>query len=329
MSFVYPYFFWIMIVPFVLFAFLVLTNKEKIARVFDEKVLERLRVESDTIPTKLRNLVLFTAIFFMIVALARPVIEKGEKSVSIEGLSLMASIDISGSMRSKDIYPNRLEFAKRKLIGLLHEMPTDEVGLTAFAHVSFMLAPFTSDKTTLEQIIEGVDESYINMASTDFTALGNLAAKMLKKKKPKILVVVSDGGDKKALKGFKDILVKEKITLYAILVGTQRGAPVLDTKGKPLKTKSGAMAITQLNKDLGEIALQSGGAYVIAKNGNEDIKELVSAMRKKFHGKKQGDIKIKERVEFFIYPLILSVWLLLVGLSSFPRLKKVRRGEKR
>ncbi len=319
MSFVYPYFFWIMIVPFVVFVFLVLTNKEKAARVFDEKVLERLRVENDALPAGLRNVLLFAAIFFMIVALSRPVIEKGEKSVSIRGLSLMASIDISGSMRSKDIYPNRLEFAKRKLIGLLHEMPTDEVGLTAFAHVSFMLAPFSSDKTTLEQIIEGVDESYINMASTDFTVLGRLATKMLEKKNPKILVVVSDGGDKEALKGFEEILKKEKITLYAILVGTQRGAPVLDARGKPLKTKNGAIAISQLNKDLGTIAEKSGGATVVASPGNEDIKKLVRAMHKKFTNQKRGEIKIKERTEFFIYPLMLSVLLLLIGFSSIPK----------
>jgi len=326
MSFVYPYFFWIMIVPFIIFVVLVLTNKEKVARVFDEKVLDRLRVESNIIPAKLRNLILFTAIFFMIVALSRPVIEKGEKSVSIQGLSLMASIDISGSMRSKDIYPNRLEFAKRKLIGLLHEMPTDEVGLTAFAHVSFMLAPFSSDKTTLEQIIEGVDESYINMASTDFTALGSLAAKMLEKKHPKILVVVSDGGDKESLKGFEEILKKEKITLYAILVGTPRGAPVLDANGKPLKTKNGAIAITQMNKDLGTIAERSGGAYVVASYGNEDIKKLVHAMRSKFTNQKRGEIKIKERIEFFIYPLMLSVLLLLIGFSSLPRVRQRREG---
>ena len=319
MSFVYPYFFWVMIVPFLFFVYLVMTNRERYARVFDAKVLERLRVDNNVLPSRLRNLILFIAIFMMLVALARPVIEKGEKTVSIQGLSLMASIDISGSMRSKDVYPNRLEFAKRKLIGLLHEMPTDEVGLTAFAHVSFMLAPFTSDKSTLEQIVEGVDESYINMASTDFTALGNLAAKMLEKKKPKILLVVSDGGDKEALKGFAQILKEEKITLFAILVGTERGAPVLDSQGKPLKTTSGSIAVSQINKDLGKIAVQSGGAFVVAGNGNADIKELVSIMRAKFRNKKQGDIKIKERVEFFIYPLMLSALLLLIGLSSLPR----------
>ncbi|NKQ40521.1 MAG: VWA domain-containing protein [Sulfurovum sp.] len=322
MSFVHPHFFWIMLIPFVLFVFLVLSNKEKVARVFDEKVLERLRVDSDALPTKVRHLMVFVAIFFMILALSRPVIDKGDKIVSIQGLSLMASIDISGSMRSKDIYPNRLEFAKQKLIGLLKQMPTDEVGLTAFAHISFMLAPFTSDKSTLIQIVEGVDESYINMASTDFTALGSLAAKMLEKKKPKILVVISDGGDKKALEGFADILKEHKITLYAILVGTERGAPVLDSQGKKLKTRDGSIAITQINKNLGEIAEQSGGAFVVASHGNDDIKKLTSKMRAKFHDKKQGDIKIKERVEFFVYPLMLSVLLLLIGFSSLPRKRK-------
>jgi len=229
MNFVHPYLFWFMIIPFAIFVFLILTNRENIARVFDKDVLDRLRVDDDALPPKIRNIIMFASIFLMIVALSRPVIEKGERTIAIKGLSLMASIDISGSMRSKDIYPNRLEFAKKKLLELLRAMPTDEVSLT------FMLAPFTSDKSTLGQIVDGVNESYINMASTDFTALGSLAAKMLDKKEPKILVVVSDGGDKDALKGFADILQEHKITLYVILIGTEKGAPVLDAKGNTLK----------------------------------------------------------------------------------------------
>ena len=51
----------------------------------------------------------------MIVALARPVIEKGDKVVDVKGLSLLVGLDISGSMRSTDLYPNRLEFAKKKM----------------------------------------------------------------------------------------------------------------------------------------------------------------------------------------------------------------------
>ncbi len=318
MTFLYPYLFWIMIIPFVLFLILVTTNKDGISRVFDEKVLERLRVNKNILPNKIRNLVLFAAVFFMIVALARPVINRGDKTVAIKGLSLMSAIDISGSMRSKDVYPNRLEFAKKKLEQLLDDMPTDEVSLAAFAHSSFILSPFTSDKDTLKQMLEGVDESYINMSSTDFSSLGELASRMLEKKKPKILVVVSDGGDKKSLGDFATIIKDNKITLYAILVGTKRGAPVLDSSGKTMLKKDGSIAITQMNEELGKIAKESGGDYIVASNGDSDVKGLVQKMRAKFADKKNSEIKIKDRKELFVYPLLIAVLLLLIGLSSLP-----------
>jgi len=319
MEFVNPYLFWIMIVPFVLFTLLISTNKEKLSRIFDEKVLARLSATNESMPLMVRNIMMLSAIFFMIVALARPVVEKGERVVAVRGVSAMASLEISGSMRSKDIYPNRLEFAKKKLIELLQAMPTDELSLTAFAHVSFMLAPFTSDKATLEQIVDGVNESYINMASTDFTALADLASKMLEKKSPKILIVVSDGGDKHALEGFAEILEQNKITLYVVLVGTEQGAPVLNAKGKTISTKEGSIAISQLNRDLGDIAIKTGGTFVVAGNGKADMQHLVSTIRDKFNDKKQGEVKIKERIEFFIYPLLLSVILLLIGFGSIPK----------
>ncbi len=319
MSFVYPQMLWIMLVPIVVFALLLSTNKDKLSRVFDQKVLDRLSVVDNTMPLMLRNILFFIAIFFMVVALARPVKDMGDKLVEVKGLSLLAAIDISGSMRSKDIYPNRLEFAKKKLLALFEQMPSDEISLLAFAHSSFVLAPFSSDKETLRKIVEGVNSSYINMSSTDFSALGRLAAKVLEKRKPKIMVVVSDGGDKKALEGFASILKEEDITLYVILVGTEKGSPVLDENGKPMTANDGSIAITQLNRDLGEIALEHGGAYVIASSGKEDIEKLVSAMRSKFNNQQQGEVKIKDQIEYFYYPLAAALFFLLLAMSSLPR----------
>ncbi len=322
MSFVYPYLFWILVIPFLLFAFLISTNKEQLSRIFDEKVLKRLSAADESMPLMVRNVLMFTAIFLMIIAMARPVVERGDKTVEIKGLTLLVGLDISGSMRSKDQYPNRLEFAKKKVLSLFEVMPSDEIAVLAFAYSPFVVAPFSSDKETLAQIVEGVDDSYINMGSTDFLALGELASSLLEKKKPKIMVLFSDGGDEDAIAGFSELLKANEIDLYVVLVGTTQGAPVLDESGKPYTLIDGTLAITQRNDALGEVAKANSGAYVVATSGKEDIANLVSVIRSKYKNQQQGKVKIKDRTEMFYYPLAGGIFLLLIALSSMPRRRK-------
>ena len=319
MVFVNPYLFWILIVPFVLFAFLISTNRERLSRIFDEKVLARLSATDESLPVVVRNVLMFTAIFLMIVAMARPVINKGEQLVEVRGLTVLSALDISGSMRSKDLFPNRLTFAKKKMNLLFDAMPSDEVGVVAFAYNPFVLAPFSSDKETLKMMIDGVDDSYINMGSTDFLALGELASSLLEKKDPKVLILFSDGGDEEAIAGFADVLKANKIDLYVVLIGTIKGAPVINAEGKPMMQKDGTIAISQRNDALGFLAKESGGAYVIAGNGKDDIEKLVKVIRSKYKNQQQGEVKIRQRVEYFYYPLGLGLFFLLLSLSSLPR----------
>ncbi len=323
MSFVNPQFFWALIVPFVIFAFLISTNKERLARIFDEKVLKRLSATDESMPMVVRNILMLLALFLMIIAMARPVIEKGDRTIEVQGLTLLTALDISGSMRSTDVYPNRLTFAKKKMGVLFDAMPSDEIGVVAFAYSPFVLAPFSSDKETLKMMVEGVDDSYINMGSTDFSALGELASSLLEKKRPKILVLFTDGGDEEAIAGFAEILKENKIDLYVVLVGTEKGAPVIDENGKPFTLEDGTIAITQRNDALGEVAKENDGAYVVASTGKEDIMQLVSVIKGKYQNEQKGEVRVKERVEYFYYPLGLGVLLLLIALSSMPRRREV------
>ncbi|MEA2047236.1 MAG: VWA domain-containing protein [Campylobacterota bacterium] len=323
MSFVNPQFFWVLIVPFVIFAFLISTNKERLSRIFDEKVLKRLSATDESMPMTVRNILMLLALFLMIVAMARPVMEKGDKKVEVQGLTLLTALDISGSMRSEDVYPNRLTFAKKKMSTFFDSMPSDEIGVLAFAYSPFVLAPFSSDKETLKMMVEGVDDSYINMGSTDFWALGELTASVLEEKKPKIVVLFTDGGDEEAIRGFLEILKANAIDLYVVLVGTDKGAPVIDEHGKPLTQEDGTIAITQRNDALGEVAKESGGAYVVAGNGEEDMKQLASIIRSKYGNQQQGEVTVKERVEFFYYPLGLGLLFLLIAFSSWPQRRNV------
>jgi Ca-activated chloride channel family protein len=323
MSFVNPQFFWALIIPFVIFTFLISTNKERLSRIFDEKVLKRLSATDESMPLIVRNILMLLALFLMIVSMARPVMEKGDKTVEVQGLTLLTALDISGSMRSTDVYPNRLKFAKKKMSLLFDTMPSDEIGVVAFAYSPFVLAPFSSDKETLKMMVEGVDDSYINMGSTDFSALGELASSLLEEKKPKIMVLFTDGGDEEAIAGFTEILKAHEIDLYVVLAGTEKGAPVIDENGKPITLEDGTIAITQRNDALGEVAKENDGAYVVASTGKEDITQLVSVIRSKYKNQQQGAVTIKERVEYFYYPLGTGLLLLLIAFSSMPRRRTV------
>ncbi|HIC78753.1 MAG TPA: VWA domain-containing protein, partial [Sulfurovum sp.] len=258
--------------------------------------------------------------FFMIVAMARPVIDHGDKVVQLEGLSAVVALDISGSMRSQDIYPNRLEFAKKKMMTLFDSMPTDELAILGFAHSTFAIAPFSSDKATLKQIVDGVSDEYINMASTDFRALANFSAELLKEKKTKILILFSDGGDKKDIAEFREIIKDKNIALYVVLVGTKEGAPVLDDQGKPVNYQ-GKIAITQRNDALGDVAIENSGAFMIATTGDEGIKKLVSIIKSNHQNKEQGEVIIHDREEYFYYPIGLAIFFLFLGFISLPSRK--------
>ena len=319
MTFLNPQFFWVMIFPLIMFAFLITTNKDKLSRIFDAKVLERLSAADESISVRVRNIIMLIALLLMVIAMARPVVNEGEKEVEVKGLTLLTALDISGSMRSKDVYPNRLEFAKLKMAQFFDALPSDEIGIMAFAYSSFVLAPFSSDKGTLKLMVDGVNDSYINMGSTDYAAVGELASSLLKEKKTKILVLFSDGGDEKAIQGFADILKAQNIDLYVVLVGTEKGAPVLDENGKSFKDKEGNIVIIQRNDALGKVATSTGGAYVIANNGLDDVKSLAKIIKNKYKMEKQGSTKIIQNVEYFYYPLGLALLLLLISFSSMPR----------
>jgi len=327
-SFVNPTFFWVMFTPLILFGYLILTHKDNFLQIFDKEVLKRLSRGDDALPLKIRNLLLIFSLFFMIVAMGRPVIDHGDKVVKLEGLTAVVALDISGSMRSKDIYPNRLEFAKKKMMTLFDSMPTDELSVVGFAHSTFAIAPFSSDKATLKQIVEGVSDKYINMASTDFRALANFSSQLLKEKKTKILVLFSDGGEREDIVEFAKIIKDEKISLYVVLVGTKEGSPVLDVDGKPVNYQ-GKIAITQRNDALGDIAIENSGAFMIATTGDEGIKKMVEIIKSNHQNKEQGEVTIHDREEYFHYPLAVALLFLFLGSISLPKISSFSKTSKR
>jgi len=145
----------------------------------------------------------------MIIAISHPYVYKGNIDVEVKAKKIVVALDASASMRSKDRPPNRFEFAKRKVKELFRLLPQDEIMLLLFGDSVFLVSPFTNDKDTLIDVINGIDSEYI-LRSNDFTALAEVLRDDLKDKELKIAVVVTDGDiEKDALEDFEKIILNE------------------------------------------------------------------------------------------------------------------------
>ena len=73
----------------------------------------------------------------IILALAQPRYGKGKRTIITKGVEMVVALDISNSMLADDLYPNRLEKAKRLIKRLAGELKGNKIALVLF----YLLSP--------------------------------------------------------------------------------------------------------------------------------------------------------------------------------------------
>jgi len=112
MTFLYPYNASLFVIILGVFFIGLLSKKHS---GLSREIKEKLKVNrSGTITLKSLKRIWFLLFSLLVVALCRPVIVEQDNSdgYKMQTGTLAISLDISKSMLAKDVYPNRLEFAK-------------------------------------------------------------------------------------------------------------------------------------------------------------------------------------------------------------------------
>src|SRR5690606_21126350 len=81
----------------------------------------------------------------LIIAFARPQTKSSHETIDSNGIDIVLSIDISGSMLAEDLQPNRIEAAKKVASDFVKGRVTDRIGLVIFSGESFTQSPITTD----------------------------------------------------------------------------------------------------------------------------------------------------------------------------------------
>jgi len=315
MSFLHPEFLYYMLPPlFILFA-LLLTQKETQEHFFSSDVMDKLRVSANTLTIKARNALFLLMGFFMVLALAQPVIKDAKVTVKAKSADIMIALDISDSMLATDIYPNRLESAKQKAITLLDDAPNERVGVVAFAKNSYLVSPLSFDSAAVSFLLRQLDTHSITEKGTDILSVLEVVKESQEDKEKKYLLLLTDGGDKDDFSDEIEMAKENGVVIFVLGVATKKGAPIKQKNGEFIKY-DGKIIVSKLNENISELATQTGGVYIQGGSSSSDIKAMLKEITSISEEKELKSQEIQKYIPLFYYPVGMALFLLLIATSS-------------
>ncbi|MCX7829717.1 MAG: VWA domain-containing protein [Acidobacteria bacterium] len=250
-------------------------------------------------------------IAFLSLALSRPTLKISKTVTSTEGIAIILTMDVSGSMLAEDFQPsNRMDVARQVLSDFVEKRENDRIGLVTFAGMPFLRCPLTTDHKTLMKLLS--DMKAVRRQELDGTAIGDALISSGQRlitavEKSKVVVLVTDGENNKGQ--FDPILaakmLKERnIKVYSVGIGTKGLVPypVVDQSGQ----KSYQFVKIGFNEEsLKKIAEETNGKYFSA--SDKDALENVFAEIDKLEKSKIESPTYVIRRELFMYPLSFSL----------------------
>lgn len=218
------------------------------------------------------------AFILIVIVLARPQTTDPNTDSEVEGIDIMMAMDISTSMLTADLQPNRIEAAKAVGIEFISGRRNDNIGLTLFGGEAFTKCPMTTDHATLLSMFGAVNctlQQYGIIAEGTAIGMGltNAVSRLATSKSPsKVVILITDGanntGDISPLTAAE--MAKQKgIRVYTIAVGKQ-GMVRQPVAQLPDGTLQYATVKSDMDPEtLKQIADATGGLYYAADNNNK------------------------------------------------------------
>ena len=256
-----------------------------------------------------------SAIALLIIVLARPQKTDKFQDVSTEGIDIVLTQDISGSMLARDFRPDRLEASKNIATEFISGRPYDRIGLVVFSGESFTQCPLTTDHAVLINLLREIQSGMIE----DGTAIGMglaTAVNRIKdsKAKSKVIILLTDGVNNRgeiAPATAADIAKTFGIRVYTIGVGTQGTAPYPVTTPYGIQYQDMPVEIDE--GILQEIAKNTGGKYFRATD-NDKLMQVYKEIDKL--EKSKIDVRqFSRKEERYLVPALLAFIMLILEIT--------------
>lgn len=262
-------------------------------RYFDPKIYWRKRI------------LFILALFFLILALARPEWGRKEQQLIAPGIDIVFTVDVSKSMLAADLKPNRLEDSKRALGLLSSQLAGNRLALVAFAGSSFIECPLTSDIGAIDLFLDSINPNLIPVPGTDIGGAIRTALQAFgESANSKAIVLITDGEDLNgSARSVADEAAGQKVKIFPVGIGTTVGeiVPGLDK-----------VVVSRLDTALlNDLAAKTGGKAFFVGDGSSSLPQLmgaISALPKSKLTAKLG-YQYEDRFQIFVFLSLLCLIL--------------------
>jgi Ca-activated chloride channel family protein len=254
------------------------------------------------------------------VVLARPQSTRPDTDLDVEGIDIVISLDLSGSMEESDLLPNRLAAAKSVIRDFVRRRPTDRLGLVVFGREAYTHVPLTLDHGAFLRMLE---ELQIGIIDGKGTAIGNglgVALGRLRRSdaRSKVVILLTDGdnnaGNITPLQA-ASMAQKLGVKVYTILAGDNGETPEAQRRA-PRQQR-----LPVNPKLLEEIATMTGGTPYLA----TDTRALQQRFQSILEDLEKSRIKDRGVLYAELYPRFLLPALLALLAEIALRLTRLRR----
>lgn len=304
--------YFLFLIPIIIYLFLL--KKDKSSLSFSSVKLLKKAGLKETIKHRLGRYLITAALILLSIALVRPQLIEDNIRIDQEGIDIALVLDVSSSMLSVDIEPDRLEAARETMDSFIQKRANDRLALVIYAGTAYTRIPLTLDHNLIRESLQDVD---INSVNQDGTAIGmgiSAALNRLKKSEAesKVIILITDGvNNAGAINPLTaaDLARDMGIRVYTIGVGTDETIMAVQIFGQTRYQRyEGGLD----EKLLMEIAERTGARYYRAEAAKElaDIFTEIDQLEKSVFERDN----FQQYTELAFVLIMIALLLLLLGL---------------
>jgi len=321
------YFYLLALIPvfITLVIWLFVWRKKALQRYGQLSVISRLLPDKSNSKLILKFVLMMVTWALLVFVAAGPQTGSKLEKIQRKGIDLIIALDVSNSMLSQDIKPNRLARARQSISRLIDKLEGDRIGIIVFAGKAYTQLPITTDYAAAKMFVVTINPG---MIPTQGTAIGDAVDLAIntfgESKKNKALIIISDGEDHEGnVLEQAELAAAKGITIYTIGMGLPEGGPIPVYNGDVLvgfkKDKEGNAIVSKLDETLLQrIATIGKGMYIRATNSETGLNRIFDDINEI----QKSEIESKQFADYenqFQYFLAIALFLMILDLFIFEK----------